>query len=177
MSRDQRSTPNASPEPDPAADAAALAEVERQVREEIRAHGFHVVLVQSDGSGPAYGFTVGLWSSYRHPEIVVFGLDDGEQGGPLHELLDLAGERVRDGERFVVGTLVEGLVDRFACAVRPVAPQRVAEYLDFVHRIAGTGPEVAVEVVQLVWPDARGRFPWDAGFAKDLAPLQPLLGK
>jgi hypothetical protein len=43
------------------------------------------------------------------------------------------------------------------------------------HRLAGE-PTDAFRMVQLVWPDASGRLPWEPGFAAELVAQQVLLG-
>lgn len=149
-----------------------LERIEAQVRAAIAAQGYHVVLVQAEGDEPAYGFTVGLWSTHRHPEVVSFGVDDGSHAGTMHHMLDLLAERVVAGERFHDGERVEDVIERYRCAVRAVHPARISEYLDFAARIHGGA---SFDCVQLVWPDAGGRFPWEEGFDRTLLRLQPLL--
>ena len=151
-----------------------MTELEDQIRREVAAHGFHVVIIRADGDDPGYAFTLGLASNHGHPELCCFGLDEGEQGGPLHEFLDAAARMVVEGSRFEAGTQVPGLVERFDIAVREVIPGRRDEWLGFgvrFHKNRG------FDCVQLVWPDATGRFPWESDCDPQAAAVQPLLDR
>lgn len=41
--------------------------------DDVREHGWHIVLVPEDESSPGWCFTVGLQQTLRHPERVIFG--------------------------------------------------------------------------------------------------------
>lgn len=151
-----------------------MTDFENQIRREIDANGYHIVIIRAEGDDPGYAFTLGLASNHGHPELCCFGLDEGEQGGPLHEFLDAAATMVVEGTRFEAGTLVPGLVERFEIAVRAVTPERRDEWLGFgarFHKNRG------FECLQLVWPDQTGRFPWESDCDPRVLAVQPLLDR
>jgi hypothetical protein len=130
--------------------------------------GWHVVLVPGDGGGRAHAFTVGLFRSFDHPEVAVFGLDPED----LEEALRRAGERIRGGQRLEHGDLAEGIVDRSQVSMRRIVARHYPAYLGHAIWYHG-GPRFPA--VQCVWGDEAGRFPWDRWFAPQLRDAQPLL--
>ena len=47
--------------------------------------------------------------------------------------------------------------------------------LSVANRLYGHGEPV--DALQVVWPDQRHRFPWEAAFDARMRPVQPLLGR
>jgi hypothetical protein len=111
--------------------------------------------------------TLGLWQTWRHPEIVVFapGQDPWELSASLQEVA----RRVAKGERFEAGKTYVALFGSAPGAFRAVDRRwydaclgdacDVYQHTDF-------------PVLQLVWPDRDGLFP---GERERAAGPQPLL--
>lgn len=133
---------------------------ERAVREKVAADiarvGWHVALVPPDETTPGWAHTIGLLERFGHPELVVFG-SDPQVLGPL---LNALGARVREGARLEPETEVEGVVRGLALAVRAVAPRWVQPFLG---NAAWHCRRPELPALQVFWPDARGRFPWEPG--------------
>lgn len=51
-----------------------LSSSDRKVLDDVETHGWHVVKVMGDETGPGFGYSVGLWKTFRHPEIIIIGL-------------------------------------------------------------------------------------------------------
>jgi hypothetical protein len=147
-------------EPLDAGDLAVLADVADR--------GFHVDAVPAREGDPAHAFTVGLFRSFDHPEVIVFG------PGPMDvaEIVETLGERVRGGERFDEGTVATGLLPG-----RPVVFRRVAarHYPAWLAHAAWYHGGLRFPAVQCVWPDAAGNFPWDRWYPRALRGQQPVL--
>ncbi|MFI6449830.1 DUF4262 domain-containing protein [Kitasatospora sp. NPDC050543] len=96
----------------------------------VREHGWHVVGVGGGGEVPDWAFTVGLWHSYRIPEVAIFGLElhglmhwsampppgfaTGHQRSPAHCSPTPSGATSSGANRWIpVGTI--------HCSVRPSA--------------------------------------------------------
>nr|WP_234048430.1 DUF4262 domain-containing protein [Streptomyces liliifuscus] len=43
--------------------------------EQVREHGWSVVMVPADEEGPGFAYTIGLWHTHKVPEPAMFGLD------------------------------------------------------------------------------------------------------
>jgi len=108
--------------------------------------GCSVVTVpcDDDAARPGFVYTVGL-GEVGHPEFVVVGLGDGHAQRVLREL----GEQVQRGASFADG-------DQVICLSITPSTLRLVE-VDAV--------EIPVRrVLQVVYADFRGAFPWDASY-------------
>lgn len=112
-----------------------------QVSRQLQTRGW--ALLCSETGQHRYQFTVGLESSYEHPELEVIGLPP-DLGGDL-----LAGlvERVKSGQRLRSGDFFSDLLRGYDLFVvnNPIDPG---------------GPPITGGRLRLIWPDAHGRFPW-----------------
>lgn len=146
-------------------------EEDRRVQWDVQRYGWHVAMVPPDESVPGasgWAFTIGLFETLQHPEIVVFG----REIEILHPLLNRAGEAVRRGWKFEEGRSYAGLVESYGCAFRKVDPRWYGAFLGNAQwHYRGDG----FPALQLFWPDAEGRFPWQEGFAPAWRADQPLL--
>ncbi|HEX9052080.1 MAG TPA: DUF4262 domain-containing protein [Anaeromyxobacter sp.] len=129
--------------------------------------GFHVVGTAGE-EGRWHAYSVGLFRSWDHPEVAVFGL--------APEILQTAvarlGERVRKGERFEHGDVDDAVLDDRAVAFRRIVPRHCA---GFLARAVWYHAGVRFPALQAVWADPDGRFPWDRWFPRELRDAQPVL--
>jgi len=131
-----------------------LARYQRMVDE----HGWAVIAVEADGPRrPAFAYTVGLHAEHQHPELLISGCH--EHTGSV-AALDQVAERVADGLRLDRGEPVPDCL---------TGPARVAEVADprrlEVAQAMEGGDDVLVPALQLVRPDARGRWPGEPGWS------------
>lgn len=132
----------------------------KAVEKNIDAYGWHCVAVFGDAS-ECLSYTVGLSKTYGHPEVVVLGLPPELS----HNLLIMAVDEIKAGGR------LDGACDRIIkggeVVFTPVSKAHVLEEMPIACMFL---KDMDFEVVQLVWPDANGKFPWnpdvDAGTAK-----------
>ncbi|TDV46191.1 uncharacterized protein DUF4262 [Actinophytocola oryzae] len=117
----------------------------RDIAWHVQSHGWSVVALPEDGALPGWAYSVGMWHTLRAPEVCMFGLRLAD----MHHWVNRVGDRVRGGLSLAPGTSVDGILDGYALAVRPVHSSWHADLfaygLDF-HR----GP---LPMVQLVWPE------------------------
>lgn len=147
-------------EPLDAFDLEILADVAQQ--------GFHVVAVAFEGEPIGHAFTVGLFRTWDHPELAIFGLPPEEAAGAVAR----AAGRVRDGERFEAGESVEGIVKGRPVAFRGIVPRHLPANLG--HAVWYHGGAL-FPALQGVWADGAGHFPWERWFPRELRDLQPCL--
>lgn len=116
-----------------------------------------------------YAYTVGLTElGDGHPELLIAGLHH-RYSEPL--LNDMA-MRVRDGATFTHGQIISDLLHDFD-AILVTGPVRQDLWPGAALRRYG---DEQVRLVQIVWPDPDGHFPWQTGYT--LPPeVQPLLGQ
>jgi hypothetical protein len=119
-------------------------------------------------------YTIGLAELFDHPELVVVGACCERCSG--HGVNELA-RRVADGERFDLATVEPIEVLGLAVHLRPVSPACwTGDWFAMWRRYYGDKPYAAppMAAVQLVLPDAGGRFPWEPGCDPALAARQQM---
>jgi len=149
-------------------EALGRAALER-ARQDVETYGWHVVLIQSDEE-PGFLFTIGLWQTFRHPEIILFAPSEDPTG--MAGRLQPVAERVSEGEVFEPDSVHEEIFGRFSGAFRTVESQWYPWFLGTAMAFYGG---IDFPVVQLFWPDRDGTFPWESGFSAELHPFQPFL--
>lgn len=137
------------------------------LKEKIQKFGWGVVNVDESGKEPRYSYTVGLESAFRHPEVIVFGLEAEK----AQRLLNVIGGEVRNGRHFDAMTMADDLLEGFTCAFRLAAPAAVRAYMGLATRVSGR----EITVLHCIWPDKHGHFPWEAGASEGYRRLQPML--
>jgi hypothetical protein len=152
---------NPLPQPEDDSDRHILGSIERD--------GWAVLGIQEEDDMPAYAFTVGTHHTFGGAELVMFG----HQAETATGILNHAGQLMRDGHEFAVGTPVEGLLEGFPAVLAPVDPRLFREYFGYARWLYRGNN---FPMLQLVWPDREGRFPWDAGYPESLFWRQRLLG-
>jgi hypothetical protein len=157
-----RFEPRYPPRPGESLDAADLS-----LLANVAQAGYHVVAGEEDEPW-THAFSVGLFRSWDHPEVAVFGLAQED----LQVAVERVGERVRAGDRFDHGDLADGIVDGRAVAFRRIVPRHYPAYLG--HAVWYHGG-ARFPALQAVWADEAGRFPWDRWFPRELRDAQPML--
>jgi len=131
---------------------------EKRLVLEVAEKGFSVV------HQPGYCYTVGVWKTHQHPELIVFGLP-AERG---QQLLIEAVQQLPLQLDVEVGSLTH----EYSLRPQPVKLEHHREFLSYNRwYYRGDG----FQAWQLTWPDAEHRFPDDPQHPERLRQLQPLL--
>jgi hypothetical protein len=140
----------------------------RAVSDDIRAFGWSVSAVMGDAIAPPWAYTIGLWLGYQGPELTMFGL-------PVEHMtiiLNAIGERIARGAVIEAGDVIDGICP-CSLSLRPVRDSgRSTSLFAVSDRFHGY---VRPPVLQVTWPDRRGRFPGDPGFQSRYEGRQPML--
>jgi hypothetical protein len=149
------------PKPDDDDERAILGHVDRV--------GWAVVTIAEDDEGPGFAFTVGLYETYGHPEVILVGQKPQAQ----HSLLNGIGFQVKGGTRFDPERPANGVFEGYVAWFLSVAADRYHDYLGTANWFyRGTD----YPALQCVWPDRFARFPWFPDAHPDFRAAQPLLG-
>jgi hypothetical protein len=141
------------------ADAGQDADVVRHMRKP----GWSVAMVAGEVE---FAYTIGLWHTFRRPEVVMFGL----HGEGMHQWLNTCVEYGRDHGWPAKGEQFAGVLDRFPVQLRPVH----ASWHDALFGAARRFYQGAtVPILQLVWPDRNGIWPWQEGATMTSRTRQP----
>lgn len=142
---------------------------EQRVLDDIAEHGWHCVHILEDDEGPGYSFTIGLWASYAHPELIVFGLP----AQAAHTILSTVARAAADGEPLDLDSASDALLHRYSCWFAPVPRARYHAHVGYA-RWYYQGEDFPLR--QIVWPSRAGLFPWDEQASADFRAAQPLIG-
>lgn len=91
-------------------------EFEERAISNIKNYGLHIIHVLEQGNLPNFSYSVGLWHSYQHSEVIIIGLKPNLTRWILNEL----GRRVKEeNERFKPNHNYSGFLEGFACNTNP----------------------------------------------------------
>jgi Domain of unknown function (DUF4262) len=135
---------------------------------DIEEYGWHVIMVIEDEEGPGFAYSIGLYRVFHHPEIIVFGL-------PLdvmHEIINVIGNEVKSGARFLAINSYNGIVADYPVAFREMAKHHYDQYLG---QAIGYYQYESFPTLQCFWQSKHGHFPWETGYPESLKAQQPIL--
>lgn len=143
-----------------------LDESERNFVGKIREHGWYRTEILADDEGPGFSFTTGFWVSAGHPELMMFSVN----GEIAHDMFWDLFREVKAGMPLPIGQRTDRVFASLPAYVFPVAKRFYADHLGWSHWFY-RGDDFPC--LQILWPDRRGIFPWEAGFDPALAKDQP----
>ena len=135
---------------------------------DVATHGWIVMRISADSPGPDFAYSIGLVRTYGHPEIIIVGL-------PMdvaHQIINDVGAAVRDGTRFKAGETSDAFFNGYDVTFRAVPEYQYGAYLGWGRRFYGNSE---FPVLQLVYPDPDGRWPWQEAVTPEFRELQPVL--
>jgi hypothetical protein len=147
-----------------------LSDHDKSVLQRREEHGWFVNMIAGDSDGPGFAYSFGLYQEFQHPEIIVFGLDSAI----MHAIINDAGDQIRKGARFREGDVTGELLRGYNCAFRQVNTLQYHDTCSWAVWFYGNSD---FPVLQLFWPDKKGRFPWDEDFTDSMRELQPDLSQ
>jgi len=138
---------------------------------DIEKYGFGVIMVPQTDYLPSFAYTVGLWKSYKHPELITLGMPIDI----LHTVLNtVAFEGVKKGKSIEIGKNYRGVLEKHPVQFLTVDKRNIPDYFGQAINYYQTADFPAL---QLIWPDDKGVFPYETNFREDLIYLQPLLDR
>jgi hypothetical protein len=143
-------------------------EGERKAIEDVRKYGVHILDVFDDeGAKPDFSYTVGLWHTHGHPEILISGLKESLRQRLLNNLNHMIG----NGRQFRDGQSYTDVIDNYRCYFQEFPKQLYREYLGW-DRWFYDGDDF--EAVQMLWPSVDHIFPWDELASESLRNAQEI---
>ena len=134
---------------------------------DVATHGWIVMKVAND-KGPEFAYSIGLFHTFGHPEVIMFGLAPEV----MHHLINDAGALIRGGKVFSAGELSSEFLEGFDVTFR-----RVPEFQYDGHFGWATSfyRELKFPALQIVYPDRLARWPWHDGVDAGFLERQPVL--
>ena len=141
---------------------------DRKLLSDIERVGWHILNIEGDDEGPPYSFSVGFYHTLHHPEILIIGIPHET----AVELLNTFGLLIKRGAKFKIGDQSLEIIQELPLAFTDVPTDCFREYLGYA---VWFYQSVDFPVLQCVWPDKAGLFPWEAGYDNRLSQRQPVL--
>ena len=140
---------------------------EQRVHDDVHQFGWHVIKVP-DGD-PEFAYTIGLFRTFGHPELFIIGLPVADVA---HPVLNTLGDEVRAGRRFAPGETSDAALAGYDVTFRHVPPTAYREHLGWALWYYSGEP---FPVLQVVYPDRHGHWPWAPEASDDFRAFQPVL--
>lgn len=146
-------------------------ESEQRVIDDVKEYGWHIVGIGEDSEGPAFAYSIGLYHSFKHPEVILFGLKDHDT---MVSVINRIGELVREGQAFDDWQESDQILTNYSCVFRTVPSDWYAEYLGYAMWFYRSN---SFPVLQCIWPDGNHKYPWHSDCAPNVRSRQTILAK
>ena len=100
---------------------------DRKLLADVAAHGWHIVGVNADEAGPEFAFSVGLFYTLGHPEILIMGLRHSISASLINDI----GDAIRSGNKFEAGRHYDDIAAGFPMALVVMDQRYFREYLGY----------------------------------------------
>lgn len=146
-------------------------ETKEQIIKDVDEYGCHLALIEGDGYLPAFAYTIGLFKSFSHPEIIVFGLKPEVMGS----LLNHAKDEIKKGFGFQTDKPYSGFLEGFDVRFLEVNKEYYLDYFGYAGWFYNRSWDFPA--LQIIWPDKTGKWPWEKDFNENWKFKQPLLDR
>ncbi len=133
----------------------------------IQDRGWALGAVMAGGGTPGWLYTVGLYQTFGHPELIVFGLPMA--AGSMFEVVV---DRIAEGHELPVDEPTDAFFVGSTAVLRPV---NLHWYRPFVPLTTWFYGSSQPPMLQILWRDTQGRLPWEKGCERWTTRRQPLL--
>lgn len=142
---------------------------DKKLLDDIHSYGWHVVKVLEDDKRPGFAYSVGLFKTFNHPELIIVGLNLDS----AHILINNMGDDIKRGKHFRSGLMYPEIRDDFNCLMIDVKKENYKTYVGFgLWFYEGD----KFPLMQCIYPTVKGIYPWEKDWPADLKDLQPILG-
>jgi hypothetical protein len=141
-----------------------------QAKDNIEKFGLHVLSVMGTQYSPSFSYSVGLYQTYNHPEIICIGL-------PInlgHTIINDVAAIIQSGETISINKNYDNIFENSSAVFLEVDQRNIADYFGTAINYYGKSN---FHALQLVWTDRNDKFPWEADFEAEFLHIQPLLDR
>ena len=136
-------------------------EYSNKLTDDIVKYGFGVIIVPQTNYLPSFAYTVGLWKSYKHPELISLGLPIDI----LHTMLNTVVFEIIKKEKLIeIGRNYHDILEKYPVQFLTVDKRNIPDYFGQAISYYQT---VDFPALQLIWPDDKGIFPYESDFRED----------
>jgi hypothetical protein len=141
---------------------------EQKVFDDVTQYGLHIVHVLPEGDLPEFSYSIGLFKTFSHREILVYGLPSERS----HILINQLAKDIRAGKKYLAGQIYEDLLEGYSSTFRAIPPAQYPEHM-------GIGmwfyDHEEFPSIQFIYPDRSGRWPWETGVSESFRRQQVVL--
>lgn len=145
-------------------------ETESKILEDIQKFGCHFGLIEADNYLPGFAYSIGLYETYGHPEIICFGLNSSLLGS----LLNTAHDLIKNSQRLTTNTFYTDFLEGFDIQFLEINKEYYSDYLGYAMWF---NKGMDFPALQLVWPDKQNNYPWQEDFNLNWKFKQPILDR
>ena len=134
----------------------------------VEKYGWMVMNIKEEPGKMGWSYTIGLFETYQHPEVVIFGLKPESR----HLILNWIGKNIKQGNPFTQDREHDWVLDNYKCWSKPVQKRWYRDLLGYARWFYRTERDVNnFPCVQAIWPDKEGRYPWEPEYGHGTQPL------
>ncbi len=141
---------------------------EQKVIDDIAKFGWHCVHIHAEGEFVEYTFTVGLFQTYKHPELIIFGLPSKVS----HQILTIAANAAGSDTPLDLNQPTDALLDVYSCCFTEVPKTEYHEHVGYA-RWYYEGDDFTL--YQVIWPCRSGFYPWHPLATAEFKRAQPVI--
>ncbi|MFC3161558.1 protein of unknown function [Chryseobacterium arachidis] len=141
-----------------------------QTRQNIEQFGLQVIMVSSTEYLPSFAYSVGLEKTYKHPEIICFGLSNDL----AHKIINDIAEILKKGEAIQSGKVYDEIFNNSRAYFLNVDKRNIPDYFGSALNYY---QDKGFDALQLIWTDRNDKFPWEENFEEEFLFIQPLLDR
>ena len=141
-----------------------------RTRVNVEKYGLQVIMVGSTDYTPSFAYSIGLYKTYNHPEIICFGLPDNLGHAIINDVANL----IKNGEAIISRKIYENIFKKSKAEFLSVDDRNIDDYFGAALNYYESQKFPAL---QLVWTDRNDKFPWEENFEEKFLYDQPLLDR
>ena len=149
---------------------AGLSNSDRKLLDDVEKYGWHVVKVMGDETGQGFDYSIGLFKTFGHPEVIVVGLNLDL----IHSIINGIGADLREGKIYQSGGFYSDLIEGYDCYFTTVDVKYYHDYVGYA-RWFYEGNDF--KLLQCVYPTKKNIYPWQDDWPEEISNLQPVLAE
>lgn len=142
-----------------------------QTKSNIEKCGLQVMGIGATDYLPSFSYSIGLYESYQHPEIICFGLPTDL----AHTIINDVANLIKNGETIALNQEYGDQIFKETRA--QFLHVDVKNIEDYFGAALNYYQHNNFSALQLVWADRNNKFPWEDGFEERFIHDQPLLDR
>lgn len=135
---------------------------------DVEQYGLHVLKIGAEADSPTFAYTVGLYRTFGHAEVIMLGLGLDM----MHQVLNDLADSLRKGRRYAPGDVSDEFLEGYPVTFRTVPEWHYDPYLGWANWF-NEGHDYPA--IQMIYPDRERRWPWDKGASEGFRQNQPVL--